>query len=134
MQLHNATPFDVKVQIVEPRGERMACVIVKSTYDVDRRSGGRLSSAQLPLVTEYMPTPYGVFHSEVFFRKEGVDLCVLGTLQRRKPVPQASVHLFVGSLSFGLAVRGERFWRRDASGQLRSPRSWERRRSTRSSA
>jgi hypothetical protein len=119
MQLQNHTPFDVKIQIVEPRRERLACVIIKSTYDMDQRGGGRLSSEQLPLVTRYAPTPYGVFHNEIFFRKEGVDLCVLGTLKRRQSVPQASVHLFVGRASFGLAVRGDRVWRRDAAGQLR---------------
>lgn len=66
--------------IVEPRGERMACVIVKSTYDVDRRSGGRLSSAQLPLITEYMPTP-GVVHLLVDLVIDAIIGVFLGGLQ-----------------------------------------------------
>lgn len=118
MQLHNETPFDAKAQIVAPRLERRACVIIKSTYDLQPGGGGKLSGEQLPLITKYLSTSYGVFHNEVFFRKEGVDVCVLGTVKRKQPVPNASVHLFVGKRSFSITVRGDRVWQRGASGRL----------------
>ena len=44
MQLRNHTPFDCKVQIVEPRGERLAAVIIKSTYDLQPQGGGALAA------------------------------------------------------------------------------------------
>jgi hypothetical protein len=118
MQLKNNTPFDVRVQIVAPRGERLASVIIKSTYDLLPGGGGKLASEQVPLITQLLPTTYGTFHNEIFFRKQGVDLCVLGTLKREQPVTRASVSLFVGQRRFGLDVHGDRFWVRDHTGRL----------------
>jgi hypothetical protein len=53
MQVRNGTPFDVQVQIAAPRGERLASVIIKSTYDLRMDSGARLATEQMPLVTKY---------------------------------------------------------------------------------
>lgn len=117
MQLLNGSPFDVKVQLAAPRGERLACVIIKSTYDLRADGGGQLATEQLPLITQYLPTTYGTFHGEVFFRKQGVDLCVMGTLERERLVTSASVFLHVGERQFGLSVTGDRVWVR-AGGQL----------------
>lgn len=118
MQLRNGTPFDVQVQLAAPRGERLASVIIKSTYELRADGGGRLAAEQVPLITKYLPTSYGTFHGEIFFRKLGVDVCVLGTLERDRLVTKASAFLHVGDRTFGLNVTGDRVWVRSASGQL----------------
>lgn len=118
MQLRNGTPFDVQVQIAAPRGERLASVIIKSTYDLRAAGGGQLATEQLPLVTKYLPTTYGTFHGEIFFRKLGVDVCVLGTLERDRLITRASAFLHVGDQTFGLNVTGDRVWARRAGGPL----------------
>jgi hypothetical protein len=118
MRVRNGTPFDVQVQIAAPRGERLASVIIKATYDLRVDGGAQLATDQMPLVTKYLPTSYGTFHGEIFFRKLGVDICVLGTLERDRLVTRASAFLHVGELSFGLNVTGDRTWVRGPRGEL----------------
>lgn len=119
MRLRNETPFDVKIQIAAPRRERLASVIIKSTYDWRADGRATLAAEQMPLITRYLATVYGVFHGEMFFKKQGADVCVLGTVKRSKPVTQTRVHLAVGARRFTLDVWGDRVWQRAADGQLR---------------
>jgi len=87
-----------------------ATLVVKATYEPD--DGGRWVPAreQLPLVDDILNTPFGAFHGENFTRKDGVDVCVLGTLRCARPVRSAQVQLSVGALVNELTVFGDRTW------------------------
>lgn len=113
MQLRNETPFDALVHVAAPKGDQVAVVIVKSTFDLDEIGRGTPAAEQMPIVPQPVETVYGIFHGEVFFRKQGVDLCVLGTVRRRHPVRSTSVSLMLGSTRrWTLGVHGERRWQR----------------------
>jgi hypothetical protein len=105
------------VDLLEP--ELPAVVIVKKTYALG--AGGLLSTAgdPLPLVVDQMVTDYGYFHGELFFRKRGVDVCVLGTARFDAPVRTARLRLEVGpSWSHQIDLVGDRVWARDHRGDL----------------
>lgn len=118
MQLRNESPFAAAIQVAQPRAERVAVVIVKSTFDLDAQGMGKLSSQQVPLVTRYLETEYGAFHGEAYFKKQGVDLCVMGTVRSHQPVRKLSVRLSLAERRWELAVHGNRTWQRSASGEL----------------
>ncbi len=111
MQLHNQTPWHAMLQIAD-LGEPpvAAAVIAKATYDL--AAGGTLAPAAepMPLSPDPLETPFGMLHGELYFKKSGADVCVLGTIRRQRPVREALLTLKVGALVHRLAVTGDRFW------------------------
>lgn len=111
MRLDNESPFQAVVQVadlLEP--ELRGVVIIKSTFDL--LDDGRLvvSEEPMPLVLDRLQTPYGELHGELFFKKQGADLCVLGTVRRAAPVTEAWLRLIVGDRVDELVVYGDRYW------------------------
>jgi hypothetical protein len=118
MNVVNETPFEVAVPRIDLGARGLtAVVIVKATFDLDAWGRLRPFDAPTPLVRQYLETTFGVLHSEYYFKKQGVDLCVLGTLRRASPVDQARVRMSLGTRSWELLVHGDRHWMRspDAS-------------------
>lgn len=93
--------------------EIRACAIVKKTYALS--PDGTLVNADdaLPLVPDQLVTEFGVFHGELFFRKRGVDICVLGSARFDAPVRHARLRLDVGDWQHELVVMGDRTWTRE---------------------
>lgn len=111
MDILNSSGFEMEVARTDlGQGEVVSVAIVKATFDVDANGGLKPSSEPMPLVKQALETPFGVFHSEYFFKKQGVDLCVLGTLQRAKPVAEARVRMMCGDRTWELSVHGDRRW------------------------
>ncbi len=102
--------------LLEP--ELRAVVIVKRTYTL--ASDGRLTLAgdPMPIVPDRLSTDFGLFHGELFFRKRGVDLCVLGTVRLDSPVARTEVRLQWQGGGHALRVTGDRVWTRTRSGDL----------------
>jgi hypothetical protein len=118
MEVVNESPFEVALPRTElAAGGIVAALIVKSTFDLIPDGTLRVSSAPMPLVAQFLETPYGIFHSEYFFKKQGVDLCVLGSVRRATPVERAHVRLSYGARSWELVVHGDRRWQRLPGGQ-----------------
>ena len=114
MRLANQTEavaFLHAVDLFEP--ELRAAVIVKKTYALLER--GKLAAAPdpLPLVVDQLVTDFGHFHGEVYFRKRGVDVCVLGTARFDAPVRHTRVRVGVGDFAHELRLVGDRVWTRD---------------------
>jgi hypothetical protein len=119
MELVNATPAIAHlfpVNLLEP--EIRAAVIVKKTYALDASFRVEPEDDAMPLVLDRLANDYGVFHGEIFFRKRGVDVCVLGTARFERPVRRANVRLEIGSNRHELRLIGDRVWERLPSGAL----------------
>jgi hypothetical protein len=112
----SAVSYLQAVNLLEP--EHRAAVIVKKTYAL--AADGTLSAAEdpLPLVPEQLVTEFGHFHGDVFFRKRGIDVCVLGTARLDRPVAQARLRLEVGKWHHELNVTGDRVWTKKRGGEL----------------
>jgi hypothetical protein len=111
----NQTPFAGKfVGIRLPdREDAIGMVLIKATYDLD--GDGRswsVAADPFPLTTETIETPHGVFHGDVHPPHDGVDLAILGTVRRSRPVREAVLTLRVAALVSQLRVLGDRTWRR----------------------
>lgn len=118
MRLVKASPFQADVLRLDVgRPEIPAVAIVKTTFDLDPSGRLSLAAEQMPLIKQALTTPFGIFHGEYYFKKEGADLCVLGTVRRSRPVEEARVRLTVGPRAWELLVRGDRRWRRSAGGR-----------------
>src|SRR5579864_5582416 len=88
--------------------ERRAAVIVKKTYKAGADGTLGPDPEPLPLVPEQLVTDFGHFHGELFFRKRGVDICVLGTMRLAAPAARANLRLEVGTWKHELQVTGDR--------------------------
>lgn len=123
MQVNNETPFEAIWQVADLREPPLAAVIiVKATFDLAADGSLRPSDDPMPLVPELMQTRYGELHSEIFFKKRGVDLCVLGTVRRPEPVTSTRVRLCVGqSRRNELIVQGDRYWLPSRSSKTLEP-------------
>jgi hypothetical protein len=104
------------VDFLEP--ERRAAAIVKRTYAWNDAGTLSMVDDPMPLVLEQLETAFGVFHGELFFRKRGVDVCVLGTARFEKPVTRARVRIELGQWAHELALVGDRIWSRSPGGEL----------------
>ncbi|MEN8164031.1 MAG: hypothetical protein ABFS37_07875, partial [Acidobacteriota bacterium] len=96
----NDTPFHAIGQfadLLEP--ELPAVIIVKATFDLLETGELRVSDELMPLIPDPFETPFGELHGELYFKKEGADLCVLGTVRREEPAPRAIVSVQVGSVN-----------------------------------
>ena len=114
-----AVAFLYPVNLLEP--EQRAAVVVKKTYALG--SDGSLSQAgdPMPLVTDQLVTDFGVFHGEVFFRKRGADVCVLGTARFQRAVSMARVRLEIGTWGYELDLVGDRIWTQSRRGEDPTP-------------
>lgn len=112
MKVVNQSPFHAIVQVADLlTPELAAVVIVKSTLDFDEDGRLAISAQQMPLVPDTLETPFGELHGELFFKKRGVDLCVLGTVTRAQPVRYTQLRLRVGERwAHELLVIGDRRW------------------------
>ncbi|HVZ37061.1 MAG TPA: DUF2169 domain-containing protein [Polyangiaceae bacterium] len=120
MRLSNSTGAVARLHMVdflEP--QRRAVVIVKKTYAVAEDGTLGTVSDPMPFVPLQLATGFGSFHGEFFFRKRGVDLCVLGTVQLDEPVRRMRVRLEVGGWSHELEVTGDRVWVDDGTPELK---------------
>lgn len=117
MDLENRTPFSARLVRIDRTEEQVdAVVIVKSTFANDAHGRPVPSSEQVPIIPDRLETPFGVFHTDCFVRKEGVDVCVLGTVRPGKPTRMARLNLSVDSHQSELSVFGERSWIRSRGG------------------
>jgi len=119
MRLENATgapAFLHTVDLLEP--ELRTVVIVKRTYAWAADGSLQPSGEQLPLIPDQLVTDFGQFHGDLFFRKRGIDVCVLGTARFDRPVRHARVRLEAGSFQHELALTGDRFWTRGRGDDL----------------
>jgi hypothetical protein len=117
--LDNQTRWPAIGQATELGGEETcAVIIVKRTYDLARDGSLTPSAEPLPLVPDLLETAYGIFHGELYFSKQGADLCVLGTVRRARPVTSARVHIRLGRHQHALRVVGDRVWQKQSGGAL----------------
>jgi hypothetical protein len=114
MDLSNETPFVARLLRYQPAEDApvQATIVVKGTFQVEGQSGARWSPAaeQMPIVDDKLETTFGMFHTDGFVRKDGVDVCVLGTVQTARPVRGTQLTLTVGRRSAELSVLGDRRW------------------------
>src|SRR5882762_4373161 len=118
MELENQTPFAARLLRLERQeGQIEATLVVKATFEQDDTGRWVPAPEQVPIVDDRLETPFGIFHTDCFVMKDGVDVCVLGTVRPPQPTPVAHVRLSVGGRSNDLTVFGERRWTR-AGGRL----------------
>lgn len=112
MELENQTPFAARLLRLErPEGQIQATLVVKATFEED--AGRWIPAAeQVPIVDDRLETPFGIFHTDCFVRKEGVDVCVLGTVRPAQATPVAQVRVSVAGRASELKVFGDRRWTR----------------------
>jgi hypothetical protein len=98
-----------------------ATLIVKATFERDGR--GRLvpGAEQMPFVEDQLETPFGVFHTDSFVRKDGIDICVLGTVRSSSPMKEGRVVLSAHGLGSELRIVGNRQWVRSGTQLVPSP-------------
>jgi hypothetical protein len=111
MDLENATPFIARLlRMLRSEDQMQATLVLKSTFERD--AFGRLvpAASQMPMVDDPLQTPFGTFHSDCYVRKDGVDLCVLGTVRPERSSRVVQLELTVGSIVSGLTVFGDRQW------------------------
>jgi hypothetical protein len=111
MDLANETPFAARILRVQRTEEEFqAVVVVKATFDADEAGRYAPAGEQVPIVGDRLETAFGVFHTDGYVRKDGVDVCVLGSLRLPRPTDRAEVKITVGSLRHELTVFGDRRW------------------------
>jgi hypothetical protein len=122
MFLANQTPWPALLQHADFGAEtRYAVAILKATYH--READGRLVPADdpMPITGDPVETPFGILNGDIFLRKQGADLCVLGTLRRSRKVKEATVSLSCGAFKHALRVHGDRTWVRGGAGDALVP-------------
>lgn len=114
MRLQNQTPFPAHLLTVNipDEGFVRAVVLSKATYDLTPEGALVPSQEPMPVTPEPLVTPFGTLHGEVFPKKDGVDVCVLGTLSRTTPATAVEVVVRAGPYVHRVAVVGDRRWRR----------------------
>ncbi|HXI58129.1 MAG TPA: DUF2169 domain-containing protein [Polyangia bacterium] len=113
MDLDNETPFAARLLRYQPTedGPVQATVVAKATFERAPDGGTWTPAAeQLPIINDMLETPFGVFHGDNFVRKEGVDVCVLGTVRTPRPMRAAQLSLSVGRHLSEVIVFGDRQW------------------------
>lgn len=114
MRLDNQTGYPARILTADLPDEDFvrATVSLKLTFDLHASDDEALtlSADPMPFCEEPLATPFGTFHPELYFRKDGADLCVLGTLRRARPVTTALVQVGVAGHLAGVRVTGDRAW------------------------
>jgi hypothetical protein len=120
MVLSNQTSWQAILQVANLGVDPLAAVVIgKATYDLAPDGTLTPAAEPMPILPDPLAMPFGELHGEFFFRKQGADVCVLGTVRRKSPVKRASVQLQVGALRHELNVSGDRVWR--ATGERQRP-------------
>jgi hypothetical protein len=117
MQLVNETGAPALLQQADfGSAEHYVVVIVKATYE--RLEDGRLVPAEdpMPITGDPVETPFGIFHGDIFLRKLGADLAVLGSVWRARAATEVLVRVRCGAFRHTLRVVGDRVWRRSPGG------------------
>ena len=81
---------------------------MKATYT--RQPDGQLVAAgdPMPVTGDPVETPFGILNGDVFLRKKGADLCVLGTLRRSRKIRETTVSLSCGDFQHAIQIRALR--------------------------
>jgi hypothetical protein len=122
VRLQNQTPFPAHLLRVDLPDEDFvrAVVLSKATYELTQAGVLVPSTAPMPILPEPLATPFGTFHGEIYPKKDQVDLCVLGTLERSVPVTALEVSVRAGDHVRRVRVMGDRRWVRGAYGLVPS--------------
>ena len=91
-------------------------VVIKATFVWNEQGEPCPAAEQVPIVDASLPTHFGIFHTDLFLEKQGVDLCLLGTLRRNQPQRSARVRIRTGNYEHQLQVFGDRRWLRRPTG------------------
>lgn len=119
MRLLNETGFPATLERADfGTDERFAAVILKLTYKLLPGGGVDFSDAPMPLQGDPFETPFGTFHGDIFLRKLGADLCVLGRIYRTTPVTAVEVRLRCREIDSRIRVTGDRVWVEAVDGSL----------------
>ena len=112
MELRNDTPFPARLLRFQPNEDAPVegTLVVKATFE--HAADGRWIPVdeQLPILDDPLLTPFGLFHGEGFVSKEGVDVCVMGTVRPARVVRATELSLRVGAHTSTLMVYGDRRW------------------------
>ncbi len=111
MHLHNGTRWPALLQQADfGTPTRYAVVISKQTYA--RQPDGTLVPADdpVPITGDPVETSYGILNGDIFLRKEGADLCVLGSVRRKRKYAEVAVTVACAEFRHTLRVSGERAW------------------------
>jgi len=111
MHLANETRWPALLQQADlGTTTRHAVVILKATYR--RQPDGALvaDDEPMPITGDPVETPFGILNGDIFLRKAGADLCVLGTLRRSRKVKEATISVACGDFKHLLRVSGDRQW------------------------
>ena len=123
MDLENLTPFAARLLRYQPGEDApvQSTLVVKGTFEP--KGPGRWGPAdeQMPIVDDPLETPFGLFHGDSYARKDGVDVCVLGTVRPARAQRAVQLSITVGRHSSELMVFGDRFW--EKSGGRLAPSS-----------
>ncbi len=111
MELRNSTPFPARLLRCQQAEDAPVhgALVVKATF---RRESGQWVPVpeQVPLIDAPLPTAFGTFHGDNFMQKDGVDLCVMGTVRPSRPRRAIELGLSVGRGVSSLVVYGDRKW------------------------
>jgi hypothetical protein len=119
MKLVNETGFPATLERADfGSDDRFAVVIWKLTYVLLPGGGADFAPDPMPLHGDPLETPYGTFHGDIFLRKLGADLCVLGRIFRSQPVTSLEVAVRCGPHENRLRVTGDRVWIELPNGEL----------------
>lgn len=114
MKLHNETPFAARMLRFQPAEDApvQATIVVKATFQGSDSSVGAWSPAaeQVPIVNDKLETTFGMFHTDGFVQKDGVDVGVLGTARMSRQVRGARLSMTIGRHAAELSLFGDRRW------------------------
>jgi hypothetical protein len=128
MSLVNATWYTaVAVPIYDARGQRVVLVLIKATFELDRK--GDLVPARDPAplrMADELWDPKASqssvrYPTDVLVKKARGDVVVVGSAICDKPVASADVVVKVGHVEAPLTVHGERHFERGARGVVIGP-------------
>jgi hypothetical protein len=120
VELQNQTPYVARLLRFQRDDASPVdgTLVVKATFQQDDRRRWVPAGEQLPFADAPLETAFGIFHGDGFARKDGVDVCVLGTVRPARAVRSTEVRLLVGSRRSTLFVCGDRRWTRAGRGGL----------------
>jgi hypothetical protein len=124
MILANETPWPAIIQHADlGTAIRYAVVILKATYQRQPDGGLVPADEPIPITGDPVETAYGMLNGDIFLRKDGADLCVLGTLKRSHKVKEATVSITCGDFTHSLRIYGDRAWIPTGQGDTLIPSS-----------
>jgi hypothetical protein len=122
VELDNQTPFVARLLRFrrDDTSPVNGTLVVKATFQQDDRGRWVPAGDQLPFADAPLETAYGIFHGDGYVKKDGVDICVMGTVRPARALRATEVRLTVGSRSSTLLVYGDRQWRTGRGGPVAS--------------